>query len=590
MKKVLAIMLLLAIATGLFAGCGKDSGSGTGKNGSNTSAASTSEIIPVSDDMFTKDKIVFVDGGKAVYNIVKPESCSKITSETAAKLFKQMKTALDASSKNITDANDGTDSYEILIGNTNRSESAAALQYLSANSSMRKDDFLIGSIGKKIVIVGTNDEAVDAAADYFIANLLKKEGVEGGILYVNLTDTSNMTDRNINGVALGHFKIVRPHYNSSYITQMEMEKLVNTVKEKFGYSLSIVEDAYEAPGEYEIIVGNTNRDGVSAITDRDIFQIRIEGTKVYLNGGHSYSTAAAVTEFTKLLLDKDITNDMSVSAGSYNTVVATYDKSTYFTPVWYDDFDGTTIDTKKWSVIKPGGSDSTGYDNKRCVRSADPSITFVRDGLFQVHPFQDDTTYYGGMLRTDTTMSYTFGFAETSEIIPNAPGFWTSLWCCSDDPDTLKIQSPEIDINESFGDGTVYGSNCHRWPCAANPIQQQLKLEHTSFGFDRKSLDGRTYNDDFHTYGFLWDETQLTFTCDGEIHASYDITQENADTECFTHSLYFILSMAVGFANNSQDIRKATAEDWQSDKCCLFVDYVYVYQLKDGKQKLVTKG
>lgn len=590
MKRVLAIMLLLAVAVGLFAGCGKDGK----KDKSTASTVSVQEITPASNDIFSTEKVEFVDAaGKAVYSIIRPEKSLDGESTAASRMFKSMKDVLGSSGKNSSDTEDGTDAFEILIGNTNRPETAEAFKYLSTNGGMRKDDYIIGSIGKKIVILGVTDSATAAGVEYFISNFLKKEGVEGGILFENYTDATKYTERKINGIALGHFKIVRPHYNSSYITQLELERMLATVSEKLGYVVPIVEDAYETPGEYEIIVGNANREGVRKIQNRDEFEIRIEGTKIFLNGGHNYSTAAAVTEFAKLVAEKDITNDSSVAAGSYKKVVETYNKATYFTPVWYDDFDGTTVDGELWKVVKPGESDSTGYANKRCVRSADPNITFVRDGMFQIHPFQDDSTYYGGMLTTTSTLNYTYGYAEISERIPNAPGFWTALWTCSNDPETIKIQSPEIDINESFGNGSVVAANCHKWPTTTG---KEMGYEHTSLdgakygnAKRRYSLDGKSFNDDFHTFGFLWDNTQMTFTCDGEIYFAYDTTQTGEDVECFNHSLYFILSMAVGFANNGEDITKATDEDWQTDKCCLFVDHFYLYQLKDGIQTLTAK-
>lgn len=576
-------MLIVCFVCCVFAGCGKDAKK-------TESGTDTNDIEPVSGDMFTKDKVDFLNAdGSAVYNIVKPYPCTEAEGTAAATLFKQMKSVLGVSGKNNNDEEDGTDKYEILVGRTNRPESDKAFNYISTNGGMRKDDFVIGSIGKKIVIVGVTDDSITAATDYFINNFLKKEGIEGGIFHENYTDTANLPERKIGGIAVGHFKIVRPHYNSSYITQMEIEKLVAGVKDQLGYVLPIVEDAYEEPGKYEIIVGNTNRDGVKGISDRDAFEIRIEGTKVYLNGGHNYSTAAAVTEFTKLIIADDLNDGKSVT-GSYSAVVASYDKSTYYTPTWYDDFDGTEVDSKLWYAVKPGENDSKGQNGKTSVRSVDPDITYVRDGFYQVHPTQNDTTYYGGMIRTNETMKYRYGYVEISEKIPNAPGFWTSLWAYGHDAD--MILEPEIDINESFGNGNVVAANCHTWP---STVGAKAGYQHTSLDGDkygdkkrRYSLDNKSFNDDFHTFGFLWDETHMAFLCDGEIYFDYDTTTTPEDVECFNHSLSFMISMAVGFANNGEDINKATADDWQSDKCALIVDHFYVYQLQNGKQELTV--
>ncbi len=43
--------------------------------------------------------------------------------------------------------------------------------------------------------------------------------------------------------------------------------------------------------EYEIIIGNCKRDGVSIISDPDKYEIRIEDKKIFLNGGSAHATA-----------------------------------------------------------------------------------------------------------------------------------------------------------------------------------------------------------------------------------------------------------------------------------------------------------
>jgi hypothetical protein len=86
----------------------------------------------------------------------------------------------------------------------------------------------------------------------------------------------------------------------------------------------------------------------------------------------------------------------------------------------------------------------------------------------------------------------------------------------------------------------------------------------------------------------LWDKTQMTFTCDGEIYFSYDITKDNYDKETFNHSLYLIVSMAVGFENGGLDINGATEYEWQNTNKFI-TDSVYVYQLYDGVHELNGK-
>ena len=97
----------------------------------------------------------------------------------------------------------------------------------------------------------------------------------------------------VNGANISEFIIVRPHYNSSYLTQVEMEKLIDEVYAKTGVKLTIEEDAYVAETKYEIVVGNNNRNGVEKIADHDEYRIKISGTKVYLNGGSPHRVCKA---------------------------------------------------------------------------------------------------------------------------------------------------------------------------------------------------------------------------------------------------------------------------------------------------------
>lgn len=570
----------------VFCGCGKDA-----KTDKNSSEDLTVDVID-SGDVFSSEPVSFTDAdGDPLYYLVKAEECSDEISDAVSSLFKAIKKEFKSSKIVCSDKEPDDGKYEIIVGKTSRAESSAAYGYLRSDGSLHIGDFVIGTIGKKITIIGVDDAATAKGVEYFIENILKSDKNGQPIFYRNIPDVSVENAKKINGVALTCFKVVRPHYNSSYLTQLEIEALKKTVESETGCIFEIVEDAYEQPGKFEIIVGNTNREGVEKIDDYDAFSIKIDGSKVYLNGGHNYSTAMAVSEFAKLIAAGDVT-DSSSTTGSYAKTVASYDKTKLYTPAWWDDFNGTEIDLTKWSVQNGGAS--AAYNNKKSTRSSDPAITGVENGLFHIRPTQDETTYYGGLLNSQSHMNFKYGYVEISEKIPNAHGFWTALWTCSGDPTETTVFSPEIDINESFGNGNVVAANCHAWPREANPIAKEngythYSLDGSTYGSKKRrySLDNRSFNDDFHTFGFLWTDDTMAFTCDGEIYFSYKTNTKETDIEAFVnHSMYFKLSMAVGFANNGDDISLATADDWQSDKCCLYADHLYVYQLDDGKSEM----
>ena len=293
-----------------------------------------------------------------------------------------------------------------------------------------------------------------------------------------------------------------------------------------------------------------------------------------------------VSEFAKTVSSTDTIDEKNNVEGDYNTAVASYDKGKYFTPTWYDDFDGDSVDTSKWHVCDLGEYVSQGKNGKTSVRSADPKITYVRDGKFTIAASEDDSYYYGGMLRTNTTMNYRYGFVEYSAKIPHGDGFWVTLWACSNEMG--RILSPEIDINESYGNSLSVAANCHSWP---KPIGESMGYENTSLDGKYSSAkrytcpDGKVLGDDFHTYGMLWDRNKMAFTCDGKIYFSYDITQTQEDVECFNHTLYLILSMAVYF-EGAPLAGNATPEQWQTTNKFI-TDNLYLYQLQDGASELI---
>ena len=197
MKKILALLFILTMCLGLFVGCSGDGDKPAGNTASNST----------DDGIFSTADVKFADeNGDLVYRIVRPEGDDDLNMK-AAYLFKQVKNKINISLKNVADTEDGTDKYEILLGRTNRPESAQARNYLIDTAGGRVNDFIICTIGKKIVIDAMSLDALQAACDYFAENFAKVEGVTGGIKYVNVTE-GNFPEATVNNVKLGKFSFV----------------------------------------------------------------------------------------------------------------------------------------------------------------------------------------------------------------------------------------------------------------------------------------------------------------------------------------------------------------------------------------------
>ena len=125
------------------------------------------------------NRLIFLsNSGVSIYRIVYPmEGCTSLVSEAATRLQDAMQYMLGVdvvltSDRGTANAVDQLQPYEILIGETARTESQDVLPEL------RRDEYVIRVVGHKIVIVGESNRATAAGVDAFIANVLKyTEGV-----------------------------------------------------------------------------------------------------------------------------------------------------------------------------------------------------------------------------------------------------------------------------------------------------------------------------------------------------------------------------------------------------------------------------
>ncbi len=580
--KRFSIFLCIALVLLMFVGCGSDAdGSDASGNGAGAS-----------EDIFSTEAVNYVTkDGEAIYRIIRPENGTDEETAAATFLFKQYRDAHGVNIKNMDDTNDGTDAYEILLGNTNRPETAQAKAWLAENLGGRYDDYIICTIGKKIVIYGNSDEAFTNAADYFAKTYLSAPQT-AGIKYT-YTPEGQFADITVNGANIGSFSIVRPHYNSSYMTYAEVEKLVETVYQKTGYKMAINDDTVTEETEYEIIIGDCARPNVTKIDTRDEYKVTVSGKKIYINGGSHQATTIAVSELLKKVEASTALTDADCFEGSYSQTVSTYDTKTYYTPKFWDDFDDITghhvnangLDTTKWKLTTSTSAGHSGYTAKRAT---DPEYIFVADGMFHIYPYadHDKMEFYGGFLETSNLMRFTYGYIEYSAKIPDGAGFWTAIWLRCDD--YSGSSRPEIDIAECFGNSKSFAFNMHTWP---GREAEAYGVTHTSLDGgkypDKKKVcpDDKKFNDDFHTYGMLWTPEVVYATCDGVPYFKYNMGDKETDAWCFGKLMKICISMAVGFETNSGDPSTLSEEIWNTTGR-YYVDWVYVYQIDDGRQTM----
>lgn len=604
-RRCFALCVCILMIVSIFSAC-------TDKNAAEANESSPSDSV--SDTGISTADIDFKSGDEATFTIVKPDNANETVTACAMSVFKKYKETTGVVPKNNTDYNE-SNGAEILIGDCNRESTKAAKKILLENGNGRVNEYIICTIGDDIVIFAFDDSALKTAVDYFNETYLASTTVSGGInkIYVNSESYEDYSILNV--VNIKKFNIVRPLYNLSYIVQLEIDKLCDDLVDKGGYKLDVVTDKIASTNrtvggtltkteekEYEIIIGNCERNGVSAIYDSNKYEIRVEGTKIYLNGGNPQTTAMAVSEFYKALMtDRFFDSAEAITDGDFGAVIGNYDTAEKYTLTWADDFEGNEIDTTKWIVE---WDKQTGYDNveggKKCFRgSSKLKNNYVKDGMLYMEARETEDAYYGGMLHNQGIMQYRYGYIEISTMHPKGDGFWQALYTmsavgadCFNNVDALmsvnndkRMYYSETDVDESLGSGTWCYTHVHAWPTRLTKNllglgaddKGNINLNHKTY-----STDDRGYWQDFHTFGFEWlDNEKVSFFVDGILVHQNDFSDPefgypNQFKEAYSQAVFMRLGLAVG---TSTSPAVATEQEWNETNKYI-VDYIHVYQLK----------
>ena len=270
------------------------------------------------------------ESGAPIYTIVRPEKASKDLLTAAAR----MRSAIsDAAGKSFSITDDWVknpedideESFEILIGKTNRAASIAAAEGLALR------DYRIRVSGNKIVICGGSDEATVAALEVFIEKYLDLSGAPKVILPedIEYRHSYAVKEATIDGLPISQFTIVY-----SMIVEPEegieiAEHLRDTVADLCGVEMKLEKDTVNrAGGEHEIIIGKVKRDESTAIYSNSFgtfdYKIEMQNGKLLLAGGSTFALYYAV----ELLGYKYITGGLEITS-SINESGSMYGKNIY---------------------------------------------------------------------------------------------------------------------------------------------------------------------------------------------------------------------------------------------------------------------
>ncbi|MBO4468400.1 MAG: glycoside hydrolase family 16 protein [Clostridia bacterium] len=531
------------------------------------------------------------DDGCFIYTIVSAEGNSSISgADTEAKnLKKQIAETFDIK------VNDGidkkikakSDTYEILLGNTNRAESKKALNTLKEKRIQNADDWMIKVFDKKICVVSVSDDNLPKAIRYFIVHYCTKlsdfSKLDGDFEYVDAKtyEVEDVSKVKIGENKISEFKIITSK-EKSYLFTKKVNEFVNIFKEKYGIKLEKAIDKDTEEGKYEIIIGDTNRDLSSSNKPTgENYIIALIDTKLVINGGSDVAIAAGVQKLLDLEREaREARKPFSIEKG-FKEEAAVKVTDDLYQLGWSDEFNGSlnkTVWTDPIEGEKKSPSPNGGTTYQKGIQNA-----FTRDGnLILTGKRLNNVDFESTAIVSTNAFAFRYGVLEIrAKLAP--PPLTTCLWGYGP---TFQIEngkrttSPiknkmEIDILENFGQKEWFASNVHQWWTDGS---EHTSLDGTKFAEQKKYVypEGEAFYNDYHIFSWEWTPYEMVFSVDGEAYFTYDLV--TADDYGFMQTPVD-LRFSAGYASSTYHLTKKYEDDVPKSAECL-IDYVRIYQNK----------
>lgn len=217
--------------------------------------------------------------------------------------------------------------------------------------------------------------------------------------------------------------------------------------------------------------------------------------------------------------------------------------------VWSDEFDGTTLDMRKWGYRCLGP--------RRDAVNVKDTVTLDGNGHLILTTKKQGDIRHTAMIGTQGKFEATFGYFECRAKLQTQFGHWSAFWLqtptMGNPLDNPAAAGTEVDIFE-------YHKKLGKDVVVHNLHWDGYKKNHKHVG-GKATVPGLSKG--WHTFGLLWTEKEYVFYVDGTETWRTNKAISNRPE-------YIILSLEVG--TWAGDIANAKLPD------SLHIDYVRVYQ------------
>lgn len=235
------------------------------------------------------------------------------------------------------------------------------------------------------------------------------------------------------------------------------------------------------------------------------------------------------------------------------------------TLIWNDEFEGTSLNANNWSYDNGDGCPNLcGWGNNE-LEYYRPENSWVSNGVFTIEARKEDfqgSAYTSTKIVSRDKQSFRYGRIDIRALLPKGQGLWPALWLLGSNHASVGWpECGEIDIMEMIGgsgrENTVSG-NVY-WDDGGKVNQPSST-----------TLNSGTFNDEYHVFTLLWDETQIEWLVNDESYKTFDITHESRNE--FHKEFFFIMNVAIG-GNWPGSPNATTIFPTQ-----MHVDYIRVFQ------------
>lgn len=246
--------------------------------------------------------------------------------------------------------------------------------------------------------------------------------------------------------------------------------------------------------------------------------------------------------------------------------------------VWYDEFNGSSLDASTWNIETGGGG--WGNQEKQYYTNREDNIK-VKDGNLIITVRKESyegNNYTSGRLTTKNKQDFTFGRIEARINLPSGGGTWPAFWMLGYGS---WPRCGEIDIMEHIGNRPNMVSFALHTTNANGSKGNHWNYQPTINGIEN----------DYHIFGVEWTEQHevstgiyrqaINFMVDGEILTTQiqGSTTEDMSSWPFYKPFYIILNCAMGGTMGGQ-INDNIFNNQDEEPVQMLVDWVRVYQKK----------